>query len=182
MTEKANSDRPPLEAYLDIETTGLSPGHSQITVVGIYLHNGDQGRLVQLVGSDVTADNLLETLAEVDTINTYNGSRFDLPFILACHRVDLSSRFRHCDLMYHCWRNNLYGGLKSVERQLGINRNLKEVNGLEAVRLWWRYINDYDKQALATLLEYNREDVVNLRVLKQKLLPDREKVNGSASD
>jgi uncharacterized protein len=173
MTDKAHCDRPPAEAYLDIETTGLYPGHSQITVVGIYLHDGDQGRLVQLVGGDVTADNLLETLAKVDTINTYNGSRFDLPFIQACHRLDLASRFRHCDLMYHCWRNNLYGGLKSVERQLGINRNLKEVNGLEAVRLWWRYVNDYDKQALATLLEYNREDVVNLKVLKQKLLPDR---------
>ncbi|MEE8414618.1 MAG: ribonuclease H-like domain-containing protein, partial [Dehalococcoidales bacterium] len=54
--------------------------------------------------------------------------------------------------------------------QLGIERKLTEVDGLEAVRLWWRYVNDYDDIALATLLEYNREDVVNLRTLKDKLL------------
>jgi hypothetical protein len=72
--------------------------------------------------------------------------------------------------MYHCWRNNLYGGFKAVERQLGIERKLVEIDGYEAVRLWWRYANDYDHGALATLLEYNEEDVLNLRPLKEKLL------------
>ena len=72
--------------------------------------------------------------------------------------------------MYHCWRHRLYGGLKAVERQLGIYRRLKEVNGYEAVRLWCKYVNDYDMDALATLLEYNQEDVVNLRALRYRLL------------
>jgi len=36
--------------------------------------------------------------------------------------------------------------------------------------LWWRYRNDYDEDALATLLEYNKEDVINLKVLKERLL------------
>ncbi|MDD4877005.1 MAG: ribonuclease H-like domain-containing protein, partial [Dehalococcoidales bacterium] len=76
----------------------------------------------------------------------------------------------HHDLMYDCWRNNLYGGFKAVERKLGINRRLTEVNGYEAMRLWWRYVNDYDEDALSTLLEYNREDVVNLKFLKELLL------------
>ena len=47
---------------------------------------------------------------------------------------------------------------------------MKEVNGYEAVRLWWRYVNDYDEDALNTLLEYNKEDVLNLKVLKERLL------------
>ncbi len=72
--------------------------------------------------------------------------------------------------MYDCWRNNLYGGLKSVERQLGIKRRLNDINGWEAVKLWWRYANDYDEKALAILLEYNKEDVINLKALKEKLL------------
>jgi uncharacterized protein len=72
--------------------------------------------------------------------------------------------------MYHCWRNRLYGGLKGVERCLGIERKLKEVNGLEAIRLWWRWVNDYDQSALQTLLDYNKEDVVNLKVLKERLI------------
>ena len=72
--------------------------------------------------------------------------------------------------MYDCWRNKLYGGFKAVERQLGIERKLTEVNGYEAVRLWWRYVDSFDLDALNTLLEYNKEDVVNLKVLKERLL------------
>ncbi len=163
--------QPCIEAYLDIETTGLSPYHSDITVVGIYLCHGDATRFIQLVGEDATADSILQALEGVEIIYTYNGSRFDLPFIHYRLGINLDSLFRHYDLMYNCWQNNLRGGFKAVERQLGISRGLIEVNGYEAVRLWWRYVNDYDKDALNTLLEYNREDVINLRVLKEKLLP-----------
>jgi uncharacterized protein YprB with RNaseH-like and TPR domain len=38
-----------------------------------------------------------------------------------------------------------------------------------AVKLWWQYVNDDDERALSTLLEYNREDVVNLHELRLKL-------------
>jgi uncharacterized protein YprB with RNaseH-like and TPR domain len=38
-----------------------------------------------------------------------------------------------------------------------------------AVQLWWEYVNKNDKRALQTLLDYNKEDVVNLKVLRQKL-------------
>jgi len=122
------------------------------------------------VGDDVTADNILQALDGVGTIYTYNGSGFDLPFIYFRLGVNLAQLFNHCDLMYHCWRNNLYGGFKAVERQLGIGRRLTEVNGFEAVRLWWRYVNDYDEEALAILLEYNKEDVINLKTLRERLL------------
>jgi len=159
-----------LEAYLDIETTGLYPGESEITVVGIYLTNNIRDRFVQLVGEDVTADNILETLRGTSVIYTYNGSRFDLPFIRLCLGLNIASIFKHCDLMYDCWRNNLYGGLKAVERQLGIARRLKDVTGYDAVRLWWRYCNDYDHKALALLLEYNKEDVINLKTLRERLI------------
>ena len=78
--------------------------------------------------------------------------------------------FKHYDLMYNCWKNNLYGGLKSVERQLGIARNLTDVNGYEAVKLWWKYMDSFDLDALSKLLEYNKEDVVNLKTLKESLM------------
>jgi len=157
------------EAYLDIETTGLSPSYSKITVIGIHLVEDANERFVQLVGDDITSDSLLKALEGVETIHTYNGSRFDLPFIQSRLGVDLAKEFGHCDLMYDCWQNNLYGGLKRVEQTLGIPRKLTEINGLEAVRLWWRYVNDYDQDALKTLCEYNREDVVNLKTLKEKV-------------
>jgi uncharacterized protein YprB with RNaseH-like and TPR domain len=159
----------PREAYLDIETTGLSRFWDNITVIGIYFVDSSGSRLIQLVGEEVTKDNLLEALEGVGTIFTYNGSRFDLPFIHALLGVDLANRYLHHDLMYDCWGNNLYGGLKAVEIQLGIVRQLKGVDGAEAVRLWWRYQNDYDHDALNMLLEYNREDVVNLKTLRHIL-------------
>ena len=159
----------PAEAYLDIETTGLSSSDSIITVIGIYLCNGGDTRFVQLVGRDITADTILEALEGVDIIYTYNGRRFDLPFIHACIGVNLEELFNHRDLMYDCWRCSLRGGFKAVERQLGIERKIKEVDGLQAVRLWWRYVESFDLEALNTLLEYNKEDVVNLKELKERL-------------
>ena len=159
----------PYHAYLDIETTGLSSFYHDITVIGIYLVDSSGGRLVQLVGEAATSDNLLEALEGVDTIYTYNGSRFDIPFIRTLLEVDLDAIFHHHDLMYDCWMNNLYGGFKAVERQLGIGRKLQGINGLEAIRLWWRYRENGDDEALALLLEYNREDVVNLEALRKIL-------------
>ena len=164
-----------IEAYLDIETTGLSPTDCMVTVVGMYICNGDDTKITQLVGKDINTDSILEALNGVGKIYTYNGSRFDLPFINGSIGIDLSQMFPHRDLMYDCWRNNLYGGLKAVERQLGIERRLKDMNGWEAVKLWWKYVDSFDLEALNKLLEYNKEDVVNLQVLKTKLITGEQK-------
>ncbi len=158
----------PLEAYLDIETTGLSC-YSRITVVGVYLENGSDGRFLQLVGDGVAPENLLKALDGADSLFTYNGTSFDLRLIKANLGVDLAQRLRHYDLMYDCWQNNLYGGLKAVEKQLGLPRKLKDMNGYQAVLLWQRYQRYEDYDALAKLLEYNKEDVLNLKYLKNKL-------------
>lgn len=157
------------DAYLDIETTGLSWLDSEITVVGLYLVNGDASRLVQLIDKDITGGNLMDTLRDVRTVFTYNGSRFDLPFINAALGIDLAMLFRHHDLMYDCWDCNLHGGFKAVEQQLGISRQLQGISGLDAVILWWKYKNHGDHNALELLLKYNEEDVLNLKVLKEML-------------
>ena len=50
------------------------------------------------------------------------------------------------------------------------HKMLLEGKGYEAVKLWWRYVNSFDLDALATLLQYNKEDVVNLKSLKERLI------------
>jgi uncharacterized protein YprB with RNaseH-like and TPR domain len=45
-----------IEAYLDIETTGLSPEYSKITVIGIHLVENGVERFVQLVGDNITSE------------------------------------------------------------------------------------------------------------------------------
>jgi uncharacterized protein YprB with RNaseH-like and TPR domain len=158
-----------VEAYLDIETTGLSPEYGEITVIGIHVCKGEETTFIQLVGRDITRGNMLDALEGVQVLHTYNGSRFDLPFIHRKLGVNIEEICSHRDLMYDCWKNNLRGGFKSVERQLGIDRESKGIDGLEAVRLWWKYVDAFDLDALNTLLLYNKEDVLNLKVLKDKI-------------
>ena len=156
-----------MDAYLDIETTGLSPYNSSPTVVGIAIDFPGDWTVEQLVGEDITRDAILHVLEGVTTIYSYNGSRFDLPFLARKPGVDFR-RFAQHDLMYDCWKANLYGGLKAVEQKLGIKRKLPDLRGSDAVVLWRQYQHG-DKSALQTLLAYNREDVENLPTLRQKL-------------
>lgn len=156
-------------AYIDIETTGLSSCYCDLTLIGIALEKHGRCQVVQLYEDTLTPQRLLDTLRYVEELYSYNGSRFDLPFIDAKLGVNLKKYFRHTDLMYDCWRNNLKGGLKEVERRLGIERRLCNIDGFMAVQLWHEYKNNNSKSALKMLLEYNSEDVLNLRILRSKL-------------
>jgi len=149
-------------AYLDIETSFTG----KITVVGIYCPDLE---IVQLVGDEITYESLMDALSSAGVIVTYNGNRFDLPVIKRRVGLDLRSHFVSCDLMYDCWRQGFYGGLKGVENQLGISRQTKGVTGRDAPELWERYVRKGDREALGLLLKYNRDDVMNLVVLEHLL-------------
>jgi uncharacterized protein YprB with RNaseH-like and TPR domain len=151
-----------MRAYLDIETTFSGA----ISVIGIY--RPDHGT-IQLVGSGVRDLPLYEALEGIQTLVTFNGSTFDLPVIRRHLYADLKREFEHCDLLYICRRKGLRGGLKKVEELLGIGRATAGITGWDAPRLWHRYEVYGDHGALQTLLEYNREDVVNLPVLEHHL-------------
>ncbi len=151
-----------MKAYLDIETSF----GGEITIVGVFCH---PDRLIQLIGDEVNWTSLWNALAGVSQILTYNGARFDLPVIKRGANLDLKKYFECRDLMYDCWSRNLYGGLKKVEEQLGIERASKGIDGMEAMRLWERYRYYGDQTALQTLLQYNRDDIVNLYHLENHL-------------
>ncbi len=143
--------------FLDIETTGLDFDRNDVTVVSI--HGND--RTTTLVhGDDLTRDRLLEELAAVSLVVTFNGKRFDIPFLEAA--FDISIDLPHLDLMYPCRRIGLHGGLKGIEQTLGIDRGHDDISGRDAVRLWHKYERRNDISALETLIEYNRDDTVNL--------------------
>ena len=157
------------DAYLDIETTGLYAHESSITVIGIYFCNEKEDRLVQLYDEKLTCKNLLKLLEGTANMFTYNGFRFDVPFIRTHLGPDLGLMLRHTDLMYDCWKYNLKGGFKAVLRRLGISRETEGINGLDAIWLWERYKGAHDLAALNLLLRYNRDDIVNLKDLREAL-------------
>lgn len=151
-----------MRAYLDIETAF----DGSISVIGIY--RPDLGT-IQLVGGGVRDMPLYDALDGVQTVVTFNGSSFDLPIIRKRLYADLKRDFEHCDLLYVCRRRGLGGGLKRVEMLLGIGRATAGISGWDAPRLWQRYETVGDQAALRTLLDYNREDVVNLAALEAHL-------------
>ena len=151
-----------MKAYLDIETTF----ENSISVVGIYIPGRE---FVQLTGAQVTDVLIAQALEGVVTVVTFNGASFDLPFIRRSTGLEVRDLVEHRDLLHICRKRGLKGGLKRVEVLLGIGRNSGIVDGRMAPRLWQRWETEGDEEALRVLLEYNREDCVNLEILENIL-------------
>jgi uncharacterized protein YprB with RNaseH-like and TPR domain len=149
--------------YLDIETTGLSPDRHQVTVVGI--HDGRQFRAL-IRGIDLSPAALQQALDGCKLLVSYFGSAFDVPF-LAKAFPEIEWNLPHYDLCFAGRRVELTGGLKVVEKKLGISRSasLQEVDGHEAVRLWNDYQRSGNTAALDKLIAYNRADTANLAII-----------------
>lgn len=146
-------------AFLDIETTGLSPDLDQITTIAVY--DG------QNVHNFVKGENLSEFPAYIQNfpaIATYYGKCFDVPFIE--YHFNIEIRALHFDLCFLLRRLKLTGGLKKVERKVGLSRgNLASLDGYKAVIMWYRYKRTENPKYLETLLAYNNEDAINLEYL-----------------
>ena len=146
--------------FLDIETTGLSRHYHYITTIGLF--DGNNSRVFV---KDQDLHEFSQEIAKYKMIITFNGKCFDLPFLRATfpeidfHHIHLDLRYLMRDLGYS-------GGLKRIEKEVGVNRcdELAEVDGFEAVRLWRRYQKG-DLSALELLKKYNEADVVNLKTL-----------------
>jgi uncharacterized protein YprB with RNaseH-like and TPR domain len=150
-------------AFFDIETTGLSQAHDDVTTVSVH-RGGETTTLVR--GRDLTRDRIREAL-DAPLLVTYNGARFDVPFLR--NAFDLPLDAAHLDLIYPCRSLGLTGGLKAVEEGVGIERDRPDLDGKDAVRLWRRYERRGDEGALDTLVSYNREDTVNLRTVADRV-------------
>ncbi|HXG42610.1 MAG TPA: ribonuclease H-like domain-containing protein [Dehalococcoidia bacterium] len=147
----------PQAVCLDIETTGLAWGMNVITVIGIY--DGREYRAF-VRGRDLHL--FPEAVRRYRLLITYNGLRFDVPFIEA-EMGPVLAGMAHLDLMYVLRRLGLRGGLKRVEQLTGLARPsaLQGLGGYHAVVLW-RLHRQGHQGALDTLIRYNAEDVVGL--------------------
>ena len=145
--------------FLDIETTGLSR-YSAITVVGV-ARGGKFRALVR--GQDLTRGELDKALEGARYIVTFNGASFDLPMLRGAYPVD-GLELPHLDLRYLAARVGLRGGLKAIERSLGLarDREFAAMSGEDAVHLWRLWERRGNEKALDLLLRYNRADVLNL--------------------
>jgi uncharacterized protein YprB with RNaseH-like and TPR domain len=143
--------------FLDIETTGLSADHDDVTVIGALGH-GELGLFIK----GINLEQFPDYIAQFPLLVSFNGSQFDVPFLRA-HFPQARLDQAHIDLRFVLASLGYKGGLKTVESQLGLVRDqaIQGVDGFEAVRLWHRYQRG-DRQALERLILYNLTDVSNL--------------------
>jgi len=134
--------------FLDIETTGLSD-NAQVTVVGLF-DGIDTKTMIRNINFDEGI--LKNEILKYKLVVTFNGASFDIPFLSKRYQ-NLVPRIPHFDLRFACSRIGLKGGLKTIERKLGIERQnniVRELRGGDAIELMSivireMTIQDYDE-------------------------------------
>lgn len=147
--------------FLDIEASGIE-SDAYITIVGLF--DGINTK-VMVRNMNLDLDKLREELKKYKIIITFNGSRFDLPFLSKrCH--DLFPDIPHIDLRTMCSKAGIKGGLKDIEKELGIKRQNKIIErmyGGDPFLLWRMFLGSGDDYYLRILVEYNEEDCINMK-------------------
>lgn len=148
--------------YMDIETDGGQNG-AAVTMIGLY-----DGSTFQCLVKGDNLENFRDIISNYSMIVTFSGGQFDLPVL---QRRFQGLRFDqiHIDLCPTLRRVGMTGGLKKIEKELGIMRDpeVDGLNGYDAILLWRRFERNHDDRALERLIAYNREDVVNMERLAE---------------
>lgn len=166
----------------DIETTGLSPVRSAVILGGAVVGDRGDRKAVQYFADTVRDEKELliryaELLSETDVAVTFNGQRFDLPFLrkrMERHRIDTSplDRIYSMDiyriLKYHSHLPKILPNLKqkTVEIFLGDSTERKdEIDGARSVELYYEYgrsTGEEREKLREKILLHNRDDIVRL--------------------
>jgi uncharacterized protein YprB with RNaseH-like and TPR domain len=149
--------------FFDIETTGLS-NYAEVTMFGLF--DGIETKtLIRNISWNLDA--LKKEFKKYKMIVTYNGTSFDLPFVRKRHPDLIPDNIPHFDLRFACNRLGLKGGLKAVEKELGIKRRelVGDMTGGDALTLWKMYKATGDEHYVNLLVEYNEEDIINLKTI-----------------
>jgi len=148
--------------YLDIETTGY---YGDITVVGLY--NGLNTKIM-VKGINLNPEALKQYLKQFKLLVTFNGLSFDVP-VLEKYFPGVIPKIPHLDLRYAAKKVGLEGGLKNIEKILGIQRpeELNEMHGSDAIYLWNMFKSTGNRDYLQKLIMYNEEDIINLKKISE---------------
>jgi uncharacterized protein YprB with RNaseH-like and TPR domain len=151
--------------FIDLETTGLSWNYCHASIISAY----HRGKLQSFVYGE-NLDDFLDLADEAELLVTFNGNSFDIPFIERTFNIP-SLKCPHVDLRWIAWHRGYRGGLKSIEKQLGIRRpvHIDGIDGFEAVDLYYRW-QQGDAGARELLISYCEADVVATYLVAERVL------------
>ena len=151
--------------FLDIET---SDNNRDITIIGLF--DGVETKML-VNGINLYRENFINAINNFSMIVTFNGTSFDIPKIEKYFSTKIN--IPHIDLRHVLSKLGHKGGLKAIEKDLGIKRR-KEVslfNGHNAIDAWKMWKSTGDRSYLELLIMYNEEDVINLKQLAEYAVP-----------
>lgn len=152
--------------------TDMSRQH--ITVLGalkVTEPDWEEIEFVQWIGEDEIKEKFIPYFSDAQHTYSYNGIRFEREVLLLRLGIEYASVLdgTEIDIMHWCWDNKLMGGLKKVEIALGLERDNPPLHFLKMFSCWEQFRDYGDKDALQTLLDYNREDVYMTREVARRL-------------
>ena len=150
--------------FFDIETTGIYWYESHATVITAF-HKGELLTFVY----DENLDDFLDTVDDSELLVSFNGNCFDIPFLEHTFHIP-EIECPHIDLRWVAYHKGHTGGLKSIEKVMGIERppEIRDIDGFEAVDLYLRWV-DGDRESLDRLIKYCSADVVATYMVAEKI-------------
>ena len=140
--------------FLDIEVD--STGNVILVGISDYYNSNYFVKGVNLFRGEIEKE-----LSKYKLIVTFNGGAFDLPKLRK--QMGVIVDVPHLDLKPLCVNLGLVGGLKEVEKKLNLKRP-PHLNG-NPVDLWKAFHASQDREYLDLLMEYNGEDIENLKAI-----------------
>jgi uncharacterized protein YprB with RNaseH-like and TPR domain len=165
--------------FLDLETGGLSS--SPVFLAGTMRWNGEDFVLRQIFARHYGEEAaLLEALAELmlefDTLVTFNGKSYDLPFLTqraAIHGVPLRPPGFHLDLLHlsrRRWKHELRDcRLQTLERHVCRRSRSGDVPGEEVPGLYHDFVRRGDPYRLIPVFHHNLLDVITMAEILRAL-------------
>ncbi len=144
-----------IEANKDITVIGISDGVESKT----FVDNINLGR-----------KNLQKEIDKYKIIITFNGSSYDLPILKK--KLNIKINIPHIDLRHLCAGCGLNGGLKEIEKKLGIKRRniISNMKNGDPSTLFRMYKGSGNPYYLNLLIEYNEEDTINMKRIIEKII------------
>ncbi len=160
-------------AFVDIEATGFTPG-TPLFLVGLILVEEGKLRVRQLLARDYTEEGALlfhlwKTLQNTDTVVSFNGKSYDLPYIrdrMVYYGYRMKEGIAHIDLLHEGrrrYKDRLVNcKLQTLERAICGRGRTEDIPGAEIPDAYHSFVRTNNAVDMRDILHHNALDLVTM--------------------